>query len=78
MTQRTTSTGQLFAGMNYRQAVDLVDAAPGVSPALRRRLVEDQQRLATLSLRDAQILRALQRLRVDAMLQAWHKIDRHH
>lgn len=78
MTHRTTSSGQLFAGMNYRQAVELVDAAPNVSTTLRRRLAEDQQRGATLSLRDAQILQALQRLRVDSMLNGVRQADRHH
>lgn len=67
--------GGLFKGLGYRQALELVDSSPGASRELRCRLVEDRQRDLLASVQDAQVLRALQRLRVDALLGARHRID---
>jgi len=76
MTHRTTSGGGLFTGLNYREAVDLVDGSPGASPQLRRRISEDQQRDLLASFDDAKVLCALQRMRVDAMLAGKHRAGR--
>ncbi len=76
MTQRTTQHGGLFGGLDYRQALELVDASPAASRELRARITEDQHRSVLASMQDAQVLRTLQRLRVDALLSAKRHVDR--
>lgn len=75
MTRRTTAGGGLFKAMAWRQALELVDGSPSASRALRRRLAEDRQRDVLASVHDARVLCALQRLRVDALLDAQRRID---
>jgi hypothetical protein len=76
MTHRTTPPGGLFGSLDYRQALELVDASPAASRELRARIAEDQRRSVLASAQDAQILRTLQRLRVDALLSAKRHVDR--
>ena len=76
MTQRTTSGGGLFCGLDYRQALELVDSSPGASRELRARSTEDQQRSVLASMQGAQSLYTLQRQRVDALLSVKRRVDR--
>lgn len=76
MTQRTPPPGGLFSGLDYRQALELVDGSPAASRELRARITEDQHRSVLASMQDAQILRTLQRLRIDALLSAKRRVDR--
>ncbi len=55
-----------LAGLTYDQALRLVVADPSTRRRLRQRILEDVERDPVHSLNDAEILCALQKLRLDA------------
>lgn len=59
----------LFGGLTYQQAVELLLADPTTSYTLRQRILEDAQRDAVDSLNEAEVLMTMQRLRFESATQ---------
>jgi len=59
-----------FAGLTYDEALRLVIADPSTRCSLRQRILEDAERDPVDSLNDAEVLCAMQKLRLDAVLSA--------
>lgn len=65
-----TDTNDPFAGLTYKEALARLVSDPGAHYALKQRVLEDQERDPVDSLNDAEVLCAVQRLRLDDLLRA--------
>lgn len=63
-------TGDPFAGLTYGEALRRVIADPATRHTLRQRTLEDAERDPVDSLNDAEVLCAVQTLRLEAVLSA--------
>lgn len=63
-------TSDPFAGLSYGEALQRVIADPATRCTLRQRILEDAERDPVDSLNDAEVLCAVQTLRLQAALSA--------
>jgi len=65
-----TDTDNPFEGLTYDEALRLVVSDPATRYSLRQRILEDAARDPVDSLNDAEVLCAMQKLRLDAVLSS--------